>query len=519
MRAPWHVGWIVCHTMNRPSSSLLLGLSIASLGLGCLVGCGSDAPPPSEVRARIATDLVHVLGEAEAATAGGDALPSPTAASLVDRALGGPLASALGNEASSGTAFLVQSQLTRLAGAIAPRADLRASRDRASGELAADETGDEAIDFDGEAAAQWLNDNLFTDANHAGDGVYRVPPALVCTETTYDDAGNETGEAVDPDCVQGFAQLHLRIRVSENDDALRFALQLGPDHDEPLAVALTANSLSLTVDLDETEDAIRALIPAGEGTPSFRLSGEITTTLEILGTASARASLAIDRAISIKVAEDNTSLDGASAFRFASAKATVFAITVDGNAKTSALEVGLGETSAHVPGDVDFGEPTVDLDLPGVIATASHTAGQPLQLTHVGLGSRTTTLAVDGARAIAIDLNPDHGRAFAATLTEDPTTGSTMLTVSPRLDLRIATDHAVLGDEAPVYDVTQILLDGSVRSSLAQDHVEVLTGTLRLATNPASYGFTATAGQCVSSQEVIDTSDRYYTLWSVGSCL
>ncbi|MBA3396306.1 MAG: hypothetical protein H0T89_26990 [Deltaproteobacteria bacterium] len=502
--------------MNRPSSSLLLGISIASLGL---VGCGSDAPPPSEVRARIATDLVHVLGEAEAATAGGDALPSQAAFTLVDRALGGPLASAFGNDASSGTAFLVQSQLTRLAGAIAPRGDLRASRERAVGELAADETDETTIDFDGEAAAQWLNDNLFTDANHAGDGIYRVPGALVCTETTYDDAGNEIGEAVDPECVQGFAQLQLRIRVSEDDDTLRFAVQLGPDHDEPLVVGLGANSLSLTVDLDETEDAIRALIPAGEGTPSFRLSGEVTASLEILGTASARASLAIDRAISIKVAEDGSSLDGASAFRFASAKATVFAITVDGNAKTSALEVGLGETSAHVPGDVDFGEPTVDLDLSGVTAVATHTAGQPLQLTHVGLGSRTTTLSVDGARAISIDLNPDDGRAFGATLTENPTTGSTMLTVSPKLDLRIGTDHVVLGDEAPVYDVTQVFLDGSLRSSLAQDHVEVVSGTLRLATNPASYGFTAIAGQCVSSQEVVDASDRYYTQWSVGSCL
>ncbi len=502
--------------MHRPSSSLLLGLSIASLGLGGLVGCGSDAPPPNEVRARIATDLVHVLGEAEAATAGGDALPSPTAFNLVDRALGGPLASALGNDA--GTAFLVQSRLTRLASAIAPRANLRA-RDSAVGELAAAEPRDETADFDGEAAAQWLNDKLFTDANHVGDGVYRVPGALVCTETTYDDAGNETGEAVDSECVQGFAQLQLRIRVSENDATLRFAVQLGPDHDEPLAVGLSANSLSLTIDLDETEDAIRALIPAGEATPSFRLSGEVTATLEILGTASARASLAIDRAISIKVAEAGTSLDGAGAFRLASAKATVFAITVDGNAKTSAIEVGLGETSAHVPGDVDFGEPTLDLDLPGVTAVATHAAGEPLQLAQLGLGSRTTTLSVDGARAIAIDLNPDDGRAFGATVTEHSTTGSTTLTVSPKLDLRTATDHAVLGtSEAPVYDVTQVFLDGTVRSSLAQDHVEIVTGTLRLATNPASYGFTATAGQCVSSQQVVDASDRYYAQWSVGSC-
>jgi len=92
--------------------------------------------------------------------------------------------------------------------------------------------------------------------------------------------------------------------------------------------------------------------------------------------------------------------------------------------------------------------------------------------------------------------------------------------VSPRLDLRIAVDHAAWGEAAPVYDVTQILLDGSVRSDEDGGQLEVMTGAFRISTSPASYGFSAAAGQCVSATDEIDpTSSDFYTRWTVGACL
>jgi len=119
-----------------------------------------------------------------------------------------------------------------------------------------------------------------------------------------------------------------------------------------------------------------------------------------------------------------------------------------------------------------------------------------------------------------IDLNPDDGRAFGAQLTLDAATGRESLSVSPKLDLRMAIDHSVLGGEPPVYDVTQLLLDGSIRADGTGDRLEVMTGSLRLETTPASYGFSASAGQCVSAQEVEDLpSGQFYTAWTVGSCL
>jgi hypothetical protein len=47
----------------------------------------------------------------------------------------------------------------------------------------------------------------------------------------------------------------------------------------------------------------------------------------------------------------------------------------------------------------------------------------------------------------------------------------------------------------------------------------VQTGTFSISTNPAQYGFSATAGQCVSGEETFDaTADDFYTAWTVGVC-
>lgn len=71
----------------------------------------------------------------------------------------------------------------------------------------------------------------------------------------------------------------------------------------------------------------------------------------------------------------------------------------------------------------------------------------------------------------------------------DDATGT--IEVSPKFDLAIATDHAVIGDDAPVYDVTRVLLTGGLRSVTDSNQLEVL-GALSLDTNPDGFGFSAT---------------------------
>jgi hypothetical protein len=486
--------------MQRPS--LLTASIIAGLGLG-LVACSDDPPPPAEVRAAITDDLGNVLREASAAYQGGtESMPGGAASAVVDRMLG----------SDSEVALRVRSAVARLAPA--------GSGVNGGSARPLDPAGEP---YSPDTQIAYLNEKLFTDANHAGEGIYNVPPSLVCTETSIDASGDIV-ETIDPVCAEKLARAELRIRVSKDGDQLRFALQVGADHDEPLTLGLEHNAISLTIDLDDAWRAAVALAQVfGEELPNAALAGQITGRLEILGAAHAKATLDIDRAVSIAFAEAGVALDGPDAYRFSSAKAKVLALELDGAGKRGSYALGLGATAAHIFVDsVDTSGTSRDryeLDLPGLTATAVFAAGKPLELTNVSLGARTASIAKNGVRASAIDLNPDDGRALGATIALDPATGRETLTVSPKLDLRMFVDHTVWGDEAPVYDITQILLDGSVRADETGDRLEVVSGSFRLTTNPAGYGFTAAAGQCVAASDVEDLpSGDFYTSWSVGAC-
>lgn len=473
--------------MRKPSTSLLT-LSLLSLGL---LAC-DNAPEPTEVRSRLASDLGNVLGETAAAT-NGTTLAGGTALGFMERALG----------QSASTSTLRLSNLTsRVTGMF--------SRSRPS------TTSSSFTDEETDAIVEQLNTTIFTDANHLGDGVYAVPVDLACSEPTFDDLGNETGTIIDPECAASWNKIQLRIRVEEDDDALIFAIQVGSGHDEPLQFTLTHNSLAVSVDLDEAEAATETLASAfGETAPNARLAGRVTGKLTVLGTAWVNAAFTIDRSLDIAVADDGLDLDGADAFRLTSAATKVASVELNGNGGHGTFELGLKATTVHTPG-ID----SMDLDLPGMSVTATAQNGQPLELTNISLGDRTTTMSKNGVQAMAIDLNPDDGRTLSATITSDAAAGTETLSVSPKLDARISINHAALGEPAPFYDVTRVLLTGSVRGGDGSDQLEVLSGGFSITTNPSQYGFSATAGQCVTGEDTYDaTTGDYYTAWSVGACL
>lgn len=479
--------------MHEPSTSFLT-LSLLSTGL---LACASDAPTPSEVRARIASDLTNVLRETAAAADGAlDEVPGAGALALLDGALGD----------RSDSLRLVRETAERFL----PTASGASARRAAVVPLEPDEEGG----FDPAAIAQTLNLTIFTDANHVGDGVFALPVELGCATTIVDDLGDVT-DTLDPECVEQWEVIQPRIRVAEDGDALRFAVQLGAAHDEPLELALSPRSLALSIDLDEAEDAGKVLATAlGAEAPNLRLDGRITGALEVLGAAHVEAKLTIDRALGIAIAEEGVDLDGPEAMKLTSAAGTIFAVELDGPARDGAFEIGLGATTLHTPGDDGFG-----FDLAGVTARAELAAGQPLKLTNISLGRRTAYTYRGQQIAQSIDLNPDDDGTLAATITTDPATGLDTLTVSPELDLRMFVDHDVLGEQPPVYDVDRVLLDGSLRTGAAGEQVEVLSGTFSVSTTPASYGFSAGAGECVSAFDAYDdTSGSYYTAFAVGAC-
>lgn len=435
-----------------------------------LAACSSDPPAPSEVRARITDDLGNVLRETNAAARTLDAVPGTAALAMLDRVF----------DAHSD---VISAKVTHLSQLVARRTDVRSA-----------DTGvrpaDDLVDVDETVA--YLDEHVFTDANETSPGVYTLPPDAVC-------------DADDQECADQLAKLELRIVVGEHGDALELAIQLDKNHDQPLVFSLEHARLAATLDLDEAQQAIATLAPVlGEQAPNLTLSGAVTASIDILGPANAKLDLAIARDLTI-AADD---------LRVTSAAADALALTLDANQHAGSLAVGLGATTVHVAD-----EDVIDLDLPGATAVAMFAQGQPLVLTQLGLGDRSTTVAVNGRRAITLDVNPQDGRAFGATVTSDPASGLETIAVAPRLDLRSQVDHAALGDGAPVYDVTQVLLDGSLRGGDASDRIEVVTGAFSIATDPSGFGFAASAGQCVTASEAEDaTSGAFYTRWSVGAC-
>ncbi len=460
----------------------LLSLSLLSTAL---IACSDEPPPPSDVRSRISDDLRHILTEGKAAIDG-------STASL-------PTGAAFG----FATSTLEQARLAKPLARILPAFS---AKDRTAS------LDEESDDFDQEEIVDYLNDNLFTDANYLGNGVYRVPASLVCTETVYDENTNTTQDVIDPECAADLAKADLRIRV-EDDDGLRFWIQLDANHDEPLGITLRHDELAVTVNLDDATDAMIALAQAfGEEAPNAELGGQVTSSIKIHGPAHAGASVTFDRALSIKFADQGIGLDSDDAFRFASAAGEIFAIDLDGNAAKADLDVGLGLTTLHIPSD-EF-DPSSDVVLGGATVNASFD-GTTLTLDNISLGTQTTTVTTGGVQEVAIDLNANDGRKLNATVVADASTGSETVTVSPRLDLQTFTS-----DAPEPYNVTRVQLDGSLRGTDGSDTIEVLTGSFAITTNPAQYGFSAVAGQCVTATEIYD--EVTYTSWteySVGACL
>lgn len=449
--------------------SALVPLTLLTLG-----ACGSDPPAPATVRARIASDLGNVLHASVDAGDGASKMLPTGSFGLLEKLIGG----GDGGGVVSMPLF-------------APTPD--------------DESATDELDPD--TVIDKLNTQVFTDANEVEPGVYIVPADLACMD----------GSTMmnDPDCVASWDKLDLRLRVVEDGGGLAFAVQLDANHDEPLEIGLTHTSLSVSVDLDAAGSAAQAIAMAlGEEAPNARLHGKVTGVLHVLGTAHVSLGFQIDRAVSIAVADQGGDLDGADAFRLTSDAAHVFDIDLDGGTATGTASLALAATTVHIPGDDAF-----DLDLPGATAQAHVAAGGALQIDNIGLGDRTTTLSKNGALGLSIDVNPADGRAFSATVTPDTTAGIETLAVTPKVDVRITEDRAVLGDTSSPYDLTRVYLLGSLEASEDSDQVRVASGEFAIGTNPASYGFTATAGQCVSNTEAYDAdTDGYYTQWSAGVC-
>jgi hypothetical protein len=398
----------------------------------------TPAPASSDLRAAIDSDLGNVIAQTAAAV-------SSTTANLPGAMSAGTLAQLFG---SSSTAM---HQL------IAPLA----------GRLAWPGGGDSS------SAMAWLDANVLSTP--VGDGIYAIPASLVC------------GASASADCASAVAQAQPRVRVAAaSGGSVQLFVQLGAAHDEPLAIVLTSNELTATIDLDA---AGRDL-----GAP---FSGTASLDLQVVGSAHVTASLAFGAPVAV-------GWGGAS---LTSAAGSPMTIDLDGSRPQIAATFALGATTINVA--------DTTLALPGLGVTVGFD-GHALTLDRISLGNTTATLAKAGAQAIAIDLNPNADRTFGAVLSS--TAGVETIAVAPSLEIRQQIDHGVLGDSAPVYDVTDLSLDAALHGSAGSDQVEVEHGTYGIATAPTSYGVTATDARCVLSTPSTTSSGQSYDLLAVATC-
>lgn len=461
--------------MKTPSLRVLF---LAAAG-AALAAC-DDAPAPSTVRQGISTNLAAVLPEVVAALQSDASarVPLDSAEQMLDL--------------FDGEADMV----TTLAATPLART------------LAA------APSLEHESLSGWLTRNVFSDANHKGDGVFALPAALFCSAATDPTTGDPTGE-INPACAELVTKVAPKIKVRGDESELEFSLLLGPSGNEPFFLTLTKSSIKLAVDLGEGADAVAELSDVfGGQAPNLRAAGRVATSVAVQGEQKVTFQFTIEKAVSLAYSEDpSVSLDSAAATRFSSAAAPVYTFSIDGVAQTVTGALALGETKMHTPADDLSEEPAIDLDLPGMTGSITVAPGEPVKITGIGLGGRTLTVDANGARAMSLDINPQHNRRFDVTVSESA--GKVTFAVSPALDLRAQIDRAALGEAARTYEVTQVLLDGQNPAlTLSASSLQVTSGNFKVVTNPDTYGVEATTGQCLAETVV----SGFTTKLSVVTC-
>ncbi|HEY3804518.1 MAG TPA: hypothetical protein VGL61_18000 [Kofleriaceae bacterium] len=425
--------------------AMLVALLLGGCAVDSAEAASSDppsttpAPTSSDLRAAIDSDLGNVIAQTTAAI-------GATTTNLPGAMSAGTLAQLFGSSAAA------VHQL------IAPL----------SGRFAWPGGGDSSN------AMAWLDANVLSTAP-VGDNVYAIPASLVC------------GASASAECTAAVAQAQPRVRVAPASGGnVQLFVQLGAAHDEPLAIVLSSNELTATIDLDA---AGRDL-----GAP---FSGNASLDLKVSGAAHITASLTFGSAIAV-------GWGGAS---LTSAAGSPLTVDLDGGRPQIAATLAFGATT--------LGVADTTLAVPGLAATVGFD-GHALTLDRISLGDQTATLAKAGAQAIAIDLNPNAGRTFGAVLSNSA--GVETIAVAPSLEIRQQIDHGVLGDGAPVYDVTDLSLDAALHGSAGSDQVEVVHGTYDIATAPASYGVTGTDARCIVSTPSTTSSGESYDLLAVATC-
>lgn len=478
-------------TRIHRSSYFATGLALSALAFGC---GGSSGAEPGDVQGQISA---HIPGLFDAAKDGADQAAGSTAlAGLTDSlasidSLGMPFQLAPGTT-DDGTALRTFSLED------------------------GDPTGDEI--------AQWLNDNIFTDANYVGDGQYRIPADLVCADP-------ETG-AVDPECADMWNQVDVRIHAELAGDGIDFTLLIGPNDAAPLLVEVRSDRLTLAVDLGGAAaavDHVASVTGESADLPEV-LEGVVALTLRIPSENAVSFELAVREAIAIEVA-------GASPMSFSTAaKDPLAQLLIDGVEREIVASFDLGRTTLSMPWSewdwTSLATGTMNLDWQGLSFTAVVADGSnQIAIGNIGLGDGTSTLSLDDTALVSIDLNADSGRRFDLTLSPDPAGGLPIASFDPGMDLTVDVFMQPLADAGDFVDPW--LLDDTYRFAIEGDQpatqsiagdanlgtpgaLRVQSGTMTVSSTTDSV--VVNAGQCLVADTVESGENPVVGAVAAGAC-
>jgi len=374
------------------------------------------------------------------------------------------------------------------------------------------EDGEPSVADQLDAFADALEQELLT-ADHLAseDGttvIYAVPGAELC------------GEDADPDCatVLGSEPVELHIvRYAEGE--LTVSVRVGTPPVELASLTLSSTRLSAKVSLTALAPFVRR--DANDDTDDFtldQLSGRVSASIE--ATSDGRLALAYGSdPVTVRGTEDgDTAID----IRIGRTSTTVL---LDGAARTVDVAMNVGEISLDATiSDPEYGNHSQALDFPGVTAAMHLDEGATtMDVTDLSLGSRATTMRLDGQTVMSIDLNRSAGRSVDLSLRRAD--DALEVAVSPSLTLAAHLSlGAIAGSDAgwAANETMTITLDGAP-SPTVRSHddglVEIVAGTMRYTSSARpDLNMTASAGQCVlelADQGEDETDDDVHPFESV----
>lgn len=352
----------------------------------------------------------------------------------------------------------------------------------------------------GQAAARWLREVVFTEANYEGDGVYLLGADDLC--------GEPDPTAPDDDCAATVTALQIRVRATLAPAGIDLDVLIGSPRDVLVGFELRSNSIAVVSDLAQTGDALRTIatvVDAEIDLPTV-LEGVVAAKLTVNGEADVALDLAVRSAVRV---EGNLPEGGTYAFATAARDPWLHG-RADGVARQLELAVDVGTTRVALPwasmAPDSLASGAFELVVGGLTAATTITEGDDaLTISGISLGDGTTTAKLDGHTLVGIDLSRFD---LTLSLTDG---GVPQISVSPAFDLSVALGLAPLaaaGDEVESWLLDETYHVALTGSSPAVQPIEgdpgmlAILGDLTISSTAAASPITATTGQCLVGDAV-----------------